>query len=100
MFLYETSARACIYLLVLSLSVRFTSVGGRVQMETSDGQVRRIPLWCLAQVHMLSCTSDQEAEWDRDLLYFKRRERGGTDAKGFDTIHLQLRVELLGLQLF
>lgn len=63
-------------------------------METSGGQVRRIRLWCLAQVHMLSCI------WDHDLLYFKRRERGGADAKGFDPIHLQLRVELLGLQLF
>lgn len=63
-------------------------------METSGGQVRRIHLWCLAQVHMLSCI------WDHDLLYFKRRERGGTDAKGFDPIHLQLRVELLGPQLF
>lgn len=95
MFVYETSAHACIYLLV-----RFTGVGGRAQMETSGGQLRRITLWCLAQVHMLSCTSDQEAEWGHDLLYFKRRERRGTDAKGFDAIHLQLRVELLGLQLF
>lgn len=65
------------------------------------GKSGESPLWCLAQVQMLSCTSDQEGRVVHDLLYyFKRREARGTDAKGLDTIHLQLRVELLGLQLF
>lgn len=34
-----------------------------------------------------------------NFQYFKVRERGGADVKSFDTIHLQLGVELLGPQL-